>query len=407
MTSSRLRLEHGYAVVTALVLTTLMLTIGLASLAFVDTEQKQSGRERERESRLNLTEGALSSQIFLLSRNWPESALSAYPASCDQASSDPKCPNATQLKSHFSAVDFKLNPTWTVQVVDNPGTPGRFYSDSLLTTAAKWDQSGPLNVPDGEMWVRAEGRLDGRKRVVVARVRVEKESLPLPANSAFVAGTFESGNSGNKVIVNGGGIVRCPNGANGADPPSHKDNDCEGFDPGQVVGAVKPDPNTPASIMDGAALASLRSMAKSRGTYYPDACANNPSACDSNGCPKNPSGEVVFVEQGDCKYQAGMVVNSQAMPGMFIVNNGTVLVNGNVTWYGIIYGVNAQKSTGTVVEASGNSDIRGAIYVDGAGRLTVGQSKTNLTYDQAVTQTRYVYGTAGIIQNTWRELIAG
>ena len=35
------------------------------------------------------------------------------------------------------------------------------------------------------------------------------------------------------------------------------------------------------------------------------------------------------------------------------------------------------------------------------------QSKNNLTYDQNAAQTRYVYGTAGIIQNTWRELIAG
>jgi hypothetical protein len=395
MTSHRLRLEHGYAVVTALVLTTLMLTIGLAAFAFVDTEQKQSGTERERESRLNLTEGALSSQTFLLSRNWPESALSAYPASCTEGSTDPKCPNAAQLKSHFSAVDFKLNPTWTVQVVDNPGAPGRFYSDSLLTTAARWDQSGPQGAPDGEMWVRAEGRLDGRKRVVVARVRVAKELVPLPANSAFVAGTFETGNSGNKVIVNGGGIVRCPNGSNGQDPPSHKDNNCEGFDPGQVVGAVKPDPNTPANIMDAATLASYRTMAKSRGTYF------------QNGCPSNPSGEVVFVENGNCLYQSGMVVNSKTQPGTFIVNNGTVTVRGNVAWYGVIYGVNAQNSSGTVVEASGDSDVQGAIYVDGAGQLLVGQSKQNLTYDQGAAQTRYVYGTAGIIQNTWRELIAG
>ena len=59
------------------------------------------------------------------------------------------------------------------------------------------------------------------------------------------------------------------------------------------------------------------------------------------------------------------------------------------------------------MEASGDADIRGAIYVDGAGQFSVGQSKNNLTYDQGVAQTRYVYGTAGIIQNTWRELVAG
>jgi hypothetical protein len=394
MTSSHLRSEHGYAVVTALVLTTLMLTIGFAAFAFVDTEQKQSGRERERESRLNLTEGALSSQTFLLSRNWPESVSSAYPASCTESSTDPKCPDAAQLKSHFSAVDFKLNPTWTVQVVDNPGVPGRFYSDSLLETAARWDQSGPQELPDGEMWVRAEGRLDGRKRVVVARVRVAKELLPLPANSAFVAGKVETGNSGNKVIATGGGIVRCPNGANGQDPPSHKDNSCEGFDPGQVVGAVKPDTNTPANLVSPSALESLKARADALGTHY-------------STCPSNPAGEVVFVDKGNCTYEGGGVINSAGKPGMFIVKEGTVTVRGNVTWWGIIYGVNAQNSTGTVVEASGNSDIRGAVYVDGAGTLSLGQSKNNLTYDQGVAQTRYVHGTAGIIQNTWRELISG
>ena len=397
MIPSRLRLEHGYAVVTALVLSTLMLSIGLAAFAFVDTEQSASGRERERESRLNLTEGVLSSQIYVLSRNWPESVSSAYPAICSETSTDPKCPDAGQLESHFSAVDFKLGPTWAVQVVDNPGAPGRFYSDTLLTTpgVARWDQSGPQGVPDGEMWVRAEGRIDGRKRVVVARVRAEKEQLPLPANSAFVAGSVETGNSGNKTIITGGGIVRCPNGPNGTDPPSHRDNDCEGFDPAQVVGAVNPDTATPANLVPAAALDSLRSMAKSRGTYY------------ANSCPSNPSGEVVFVEKGDCKYNSGMVVNSATTPGMFIVYNGTVEVRGNVTWYGVIYGVNAQNSSGVVVEASGNSDVRGAIYVDGVGKLSVGQSKNNLTYDQNAAQTRYVYGTAGIIQNTWRELIAG
>ena len=249
--------------------------------------------------------------------------------------------------------------------------------------------------PDGEMWVRAEGRLESRKRVVVARVRVEKETLPLPANSAFVAGKFVTGNSGNKTIVTGGGIVRCPNGPSGQDPPSHKDNDCEGFDPGQVVGAVKPDPNTPPNIMDAAALQSLRSMAKSRGTYSPTAARTTPPArwCSSR------TGTAATTRAGWS--------TARRNPGMFIVNNGTVTVRGNVTWYGIIYGVNAQNSTGTVVEASGNSDVRGAIYVDGGGELSVGQSKNNLTYDQGAAQTRYVYGSAGLIQNTWREMIAG
>jgi hypothetical protein len=73
----------------------------------------------------------------------------------------------------------------------------------------------------------------------------------------------------------------------------------------------------------------------------------------------------------------------------------------------VVYAVNAQDSTGTVVEITGNADVRGGTFVDGMGRLAVGDSKTNLTYDPFVTQNRTAFGTAGIIQNTWRELTTG
>jgi hypothetical protein len=42
-----------------------------------------------------------------------------------------------------------------------------------------------------------------------------------------------------------------------------------------------------------------------------------------------------------------------------------------------------------------------------AGSARSRESKHKLTYDQFTTHSRCAYGTEGIIQNIWRELIAG
>ena len=56
--------EEGWAVVTAIVLTSLMLVMGLALLAIVDTQAHQSGRERVGDAAFNLAEGALNAESF-------------------------------------------------------------------------------------------------------------------------------------------------------------------------------------------------------------------------------------------------------------------------------------------------------------------------------------------------------
>ena len=64
----RLSSERGSALVTALLVTMLFMMLGLATVSLVDTQQRESGRERVRESSFSLAEGALNSQIYLLSR---------------------------------------------------------------------------------------------------------------------------------------------------------------------------------------------------------------------------------------------------------------------------------------------------------------------------------------------------
>jgi hypothetical protein len=407
---ARLRRNDGYAVPIAVVLMVIMLSFGLASLAFVDAETGSSRVERTHEARLNLTEGVVAAQIFHLSRGWPSTVAKQLPASCTETSSDSLCPQPAQLRGQFSAVDFKLDPSWDVQVRDNDSSvsTGQFYSDATVLNRPTWDQNG-----DGEMWVRAEGLLADKRRVVVARVRVEKRPLSPPA-APFVAGSFNTGNnSGNKVIVESDtpGVVRCST--------TSTSDDCIRFHDGQIspVGSVQSDPDRISALSDGMADA-LKQMAMNNGTYYAT-------------CPSNPSGEVVWVESGNCSYQGNLAVNSGSKKGVFIINNGTLQLSGGVQWWGLIYALNAQGcgtlpgascinagsgNNDAVVDVTGTVTVHGGIFIEGMGRLTTGNSggngncancQPNLVYDPSVAMNITAHGTAGIIQNTWRELLPG
>jgi hypothetical protein len=52
----------------------------------------------------------------------------------------------------------------------------------------------------------------------------------------------------------------------------------------------------------------------------------------------------------------------------------------------------------------GNISIIGAIVIDGAGGLSAGSSKVNLVYNPNVFAGLTAFGTAGLVQNTFREV---
>lgn len=402
--------EDGWALTTAILLMALMATIGMSAMAFVDTETRSSHRERVAEARLNLTEGALAAQIFQLSRRWPDSAGRAYPTSCTETSTAALCPSPTQLKTQFKAVDVAVAPAWDLRIRDDVAGTSQYYSDAEVLARPTWDEN-----QDGEMWIRAAGLVDGIPRVVVARVRVEKRAvIHPPPGGPFVAGSFRTGNDGNNVLVstapNTTGVVRC----------ATTTSDCVDYESGQLspVNSVKSDvnagPNLTPELVD-----SLRQIAQASGRYY------------ASGCPVDPSGDVVFVERGNCSYNNSSPVNpvnGDTKRGIFVVANGTLSVSGNITWWGAVYALN-QQGCGTIAGADciyANSDkdvavqitgtvvLRGGVYIDGGGRLTVGSSGNagngglpNLNYDPMVVSNVTAYGNAGIIQNTWRELTAG
>jgi Tfp pilus assembly protein PilX len=422
---NRITAEHGSALVTALLLTMIMLTVGLAGLAQVDVQQEQSGVERVRETTFNLGEGVLNAQIFALSQNWrPLRAAGAAPvvfAPCDQDSPEktPNCPSADTISKLFASPDTEAPPAWRTEVRDNattvPPTCSRnkgttFYSDASTSGQHPFDCND-----DGKLWVRAQATVRGRTRAVVALVQAERETYELP-RAALLAGSLKIGNSGNKVLIDPkadtalstGILLRCPF-------PSTT-TPCSGYpgDPETLwqenkklptqLNGTKPQTNYGAPpVLSDAALEELRRTAITNGTYYsyPD-------------CPSGATdleGEIVWVTGcGDLAYSGNTSVNEPPKPpGALILENGTIEFKGNTTFNGLLYHVNQGNATGTdppLVKLTGNNGVKGAVFVEGQGGFEI-QGSAYLTVNGAAFDALRSYGSAGIIQNTWREITPG
>lgn len=399
--SRRLRNEGGWALATAVIVIAIMLGLGLGLLSFVDEQQRQSGAERVRESAFNLGEAALNAQVFVLSRAWPASAAGAYPAACTSGSAASSCPDPTALERSFKGADFE-GASWTTTVRDDAGgdlddddaaggADQAYYDEALVASRPSWDADG-----DGAVWVRSQARARGKTRALVALVRVEEVTESFPMN-VITAGGFETTNNGRKVIVDTQGTaaqpvplaVRCTTRARSR---------CLDYDPAK--GQVSPDTSQIGYVgeaLSAAALERLRARAKALGTYY------------ASGCPEKLSGALVFIESGDCAYSSGSKSsgNSAAAPGVLVVATGTVSFTGSLTYYGVIYGANLQRSADAVVSLGGAATIQGAVAVDGAGRVLAGSNKENVIYDGRAIAGLKSYGSAGIVQTTWRELRGG
>jgi hypothetical protein len=388
----RLRDEAGIALVTAILISGLMLMAGLAILSFTDTQTRLTGQERLRENSLTLAEGALNAQANLLSSGWPETSDKAFPP-CTQESTGVRCPDADYLMRGFANKDFGngASISWHLSVRDNG--LGSFYEDAATAGQPAWDQSGPTGVPDGVMWLRAQATVRGETRTIVSLIRATPINHSFP-RGVITAGHFHTGNNGNKTLVdtaNGPGLMaRCSVGPTGPG----RGNSCLDY---QVTrGQVYPnsyisDPNIPNAMMSSE-IDSLRSRAKATGTWY-------------NNCPNPvPSAQLVFVENGPCSIESGSNVNSSANPGLLIVYKGTLSIQGGSRFYGLIYAVNADNQTGSVVTVSGESSVAGAIVVDGPGGVTVTGSGLVLTYDANVFNLVTTTRTINVIANSWREL---
>lgn len=410
----RLACEEGWALATAIVVMSLMLGLGLAFVAFSDNQTRSSARERQRDATFDYTESLLNLQAYMLSTRWPARAAVAYPNVCNQSNATAsanvaECPNPADLSGTYATSDFNSGVLWTTQVRDNGQYNGKsyqsFYNDDLLTLAPSWDANG-----DGEVWVRTQTKLRGHRRTVVARVKVDKHPEILPKNPV-IANLLATGNNGKKTIIDTKG-----------DSPLAADVLLRGCSAQSILNILLNLllPNPPCldlnlgkgqllplnlvggftgPAVDAAVVGRLKSTADALGTHYAT-------------CPANPNGKIVYVDSGNCAYNntVGSDVNSDDDPGIFILENGTFELSGNVVFHGIVYTMNRQNSTGRTMYVHGGATVKGGVYVDGSGGVTAGDSGdggnniANITFDADVFDLIFSYLNAGVIQNTFREI---
>ena len=410
MSSPRIHDDQGWAVLTAIALMTIMIGLGLATLSMVDTQQEADMRQRVGESRFNLTEAVLTSQAFGLARRWPmgSSATQLMPVSCTgnlaspAAPADTRCPDPSSLASTFTGVDYGQGATFTTEVRDNttspqavcpvgpPAATADFYDPASIPNQARWDSNC-----DGKMWVRADATVKGKTRTVVALVRADLQAVGFPRKTV-VAGKIGTSNNGNKTIIDtdgyagqaaaepGGVSLRCSASAGAACNATNMSK-------GQISPPIIEYDYPSTNVLDPATLALLKEQAQAAGTYYAT-------------CPGSLTGAVVWVEAGACAYGANGVANTSAQPGVVVIANGSLSISGNYTYYGVVYALNEQASTGYCVTTQGTSQIVGAVFVDGSCGVMAGSSKENIVYDQKAGGITKVAGDGAIIRNTWREL---
>jgi len=403
-----LRGEDGSLLIVAILLMSVMLSIAVSSFAFVDGQQQRATEQRQRETALNLAEGVLYAQGFALARNWRGNLAegNAMPTVC--RSSSPvvtPCPDRRTLaaanssspaSANFTNADASQDVTWTTRIRDNGGALADAFDttqmDTMQTTGSltcpgpcKWDANGDL-----KLWVQAQAVVRGRPRNLVALLKREEFAEAFPRNT-ITAGSFRVTNSGNKTVIDARGsqvTVRCTTGTT-----------CAQFDAAksQVLPAtIVKDPVTPRA-MSAEQVARFKAKAQTANppTYY-------------TSCQPGLQGKIIFIDVPagtECTDSSSAVYNSPTDPGFFIMPRGTFKLGG--TMYGLIYMGNEQNSSGPVLTLNANSFVIGGVAIDGPGGLVVGQAsgpRATINYLANAFTAPVTFGTAGLVQNTWREL---
>jgi hypothetical protein len=285
-------------------------------------------------------------------------------------------------------------------VHDNNTPSTTYYNDSSTSTRGQpgYDANG-----DAAVWIRSQATVRGRKRTIVALVKVQQIKSIFPKN-VITAGYFQTGSAGKKVYVNTAGNppgtpgslqVRCTIPANKQFP-----NSCLNYQPtkGQVFPDTKQDGYTGGNALSSSDLDLMRQKAQSLGTYY-------------TTCPGSLTGVMVFIEgPATCSYSGPAIYNSASGtspgPGFVIIANGTLSISGTVTYYGLLYAANLQNSTGLVISIGGSGQVIGGVAVDGGGGVQVGGSGNNLIFDRNVFNNITANGLVSQVQNGFREIAA-
>ena len=228
---------------------------------------------------------------------------------------------------------------------------------------------------------------------MVGLIRIEPQPINLPA-FAILAGRFRTSNNGNhsNSIVNATGslgvTVRCV----AATTPAAG---CLEYraNSQQIAGPLATGYTGPPAVSPSE-LDALIDVAEANGTYY-------------TSCTSNLTGDVVVLDtSARCSYTGNTVYNSASNPGLLIVLNGGLEFGGGTDFHGLVYHANQTNSTSwNLVEVLGNARIIGGVIVEGNAGVTAGSSgQLNILFSANAFNDINSFGTAGVVQNTWREI---
>lgn len=391
--TARARSERGSALIVSVIATVLMLALGLALLAIVDTQASESGKERTRDRAFNLTESVLTKQSFVIGRNWPGTAPAGNPA-CSAANAgfsgaiDDSAVGTAEVERLRSTLNtlygsesaYDGSP-WQVNVCDD-GTPDTtVWSSSILSNPA-WDADG-----DNKVWVRAQAKVGGRTRALTGLVQVRTKQA-FDSRFGLVSGSLKD-DLGSTVDSLATGAL---NGVLGqilnttptvAPDPTSATSGVTGLRCGLTdltatplstcvsgtIAALGSLPlvksllvpkmetfptNTTATPVD---IAQLRTQAKAGGTYTAQSAGGTTGttqACQLTGSPNQNS--IVFIEKvGTGNEWCVLDVAVSKRYRAFVVGSGGVIVKGNGSattvaaspnvnvFQGVVYGLNLQR----------------------------------------------------------------
>jgi Tfp pilus assembly protein PilX len=415
---TKVKNDQGFVLITAVSVLMIMLLLGLAVMATVDTQVTETGHEKAGEAAFNLAEGVLQAEAYQLQVAWPSTRASALPA-CNQSSPQTVGCEGVALTNNLSSTYSGPNyagATWSAQVIDDP-TGTSYYSDSLASTLPSWDQFNT-----GHMWVRAQAVVGGQKRILVEQMVRQDSVLTLPDNTVTAGGVY-SENLGNKVMIEardgysgltGPVEVRCGS-AQPPTQPSQGQGNCLGWSadkgqlsPASAYGAGYVDPNGGYQTLSDAQIQNLIQTAVANNTYYP-----------TGTCPPAGKAGIVVVQNANCSYQGQDTWNSSAAPGALIFLNGTLHLSGTEKFYGVIYMANqsgqvpmsgpcTSAQMNTVVAVDGNASVYGAVFADHCGVVAVGESgspngaSTNINFSANGLNGLYAAQAARPAQSTFR-----
>jgi Tfp pilus assembly protein PilX len=391
----RARQEDGWALLISLIVMVVMFGFGMAIVSVADTQSKLGATTRQRDAAFQLADGALNATEFALGNSWPGPGAAANPfPTCTPSQTDTRCPSPTLLTNLINNADTASNVSWQINVYDNGvNAQGQsmqsFYSDAYASGQANYDANG-----DGKLWIRAQATVGNVTKTVVALVQSNPVNTPLP-HAVIIAGNLQTTNNGNKTIIDTQGNPGPPPGIVYVRCNPLTDPNCLVYDP--TKNQISPDTTSGnyaggTSLLNATVQAGLKAEAMANGTYY--------ATCPASA----PSGAVVWIDSGNCSWTGNAQLNSAQQPGLMVINNGTITLAGTLSYYGLVYALNAQATSGAVVTTGGNAQITGAVFVDGNGGVGAGSSKLNVTFDANALNTVNTIGNVSYIQSTWREL---